>query len=112
MRSCSRSRTGSPKRRSHFPSRLGPSFGSSAPDAVDSGGPVRRSIAFIVALAAWLLAACPTALAGEPPNPHDPCSAAGRDTCGTTGVGFYDTYKYGVRWFGDYRGAVLDERVT
>jgi hypothetical protein len=28
--------------------------------------------------------------------------------CGTTGVGFYDTYRYGVRWFGDFRGAVAD----
>ena len=45
--------------------------------------------------------------AGEPPNGNDPCSTAGRDTCGTTGVGFYKTYRYGIRWFGDYKG-ILD----
>jgi LPXTG-site transpeptidase (sortase) family protein len=44
--------------------------------------------------------------AGEPPNPNDPCSRGGRDICGTTGVGFYGDYKYGVRWFGDYRGSI------
>jgi len=43
------------------------------------------------------------ALAGEPPNPVDPCAKAGRDACGTTGVGFYKRYRYGLRWFGDYR---------
>ena len=48
--------------------------------------------------------------AKEPPNQNDPCSSAGRNTCGTTGVGFYETYKYGLRWFGDYRGAVPDAR--
>jgi hypothetical protein len=72
--------------------------------------PSARRTAVLVALC--LLAAAPRALAGEPPNPHDPCSSAGRDTCGTTGVGFYDTYKYGVRWFGDYRGAVTGEKQT
>src|SRR4029450_13784680 len=41
-----------------------------------------------------------------PPNPNDPCARAGRDTCGTTGVGFYRASRYGMRWFGDYRGAV------
>ncbi len=53
-----------------------------------------------------MLLAPAAAPAGEPPNQRDPCSTAGRDTCGTTGVGFYATYRYGVRWFGDYRGAV------
>lgn len=47
-----------------------------------------------------------SASAAEPPNQKDPCSKAGRDTCGTTGVGSYKTYKYGIRWFGDYRGAI------
>ena len=46
--------------------------------------------------------------AKEPPNQNDPCSSGGRNTCGTLGVGFYDTYKYGLRWFGDYRGAGPD----
>jgi hypothetical protein len=44
----------------------------------------------------------------QPPNTHDPCAKAGRDVCGTTGVGFYKTYQYGVRWFGDYTGVVPD----
>ena len=44
--------------------------------------------------------------AAEPPNQNDPCSRGGRDSCGTTGVGEYKTYRFGVRWFGDYRGAI------
>ena len=44
--------------------------------------------------------------AAEPPNQNDPCSRNGRDTCGTTGEGSYRNYRYGIRWFGDYRGAV------
>src|SRR6188472_3241576 len=59
------------------------------------------------------LLALPAAVtAKEPPDPNDPCSAAGRNTCGTLGVGFYDTYEYGIRWFGDYRGAVPDAAHT
>jgi hypothetical protein len=46
------------------------------------------------------------AMAAEPPNQHDPCSSGGRDSCGTTGVGEYRTYRFGLRWFGDYRGAI------
>src|SRR3954447_12698424 len=46
------------------------------------------------------------ARAAEPPNRHDPCSKAGRNTCATNGEGSYRTYRFGVRWFGDYRGAV------
>ena len=53
-------------------------------------------VAFVPA-AAW---------AAEPPNQNDPCSRGGRDSCGTTGVGSYETYRYGLRWFGDYRRAV------
>src|SRR4051812_15927110 len=52
------------------------------------------------------LAGAGVAQAGEPPNQNDPCSRAGRDSCGTTGKGSYRNYRYGVRWFGDYRGAV------
>ena len=44
-----------------------------------------------------------------PPDRDDPCSRAGRDVCGTLGVGRYETYRYGLRWFGDYRGAVPGE---
>ncbi|MDX6683378.1 MAG: hypothetical protein QOG94_3417, partial [Solirubrobacteraceae bacterium] len=61
---------------------------------------VLSRLAVIVALAPAV------ASAAEPPNQHDPCSRSGRDSCGTTGVGEYRTYRYGVRWFGDYRGAV------
>src|SRR4051794_15573375 len=52
------------------------------------------------------------ARAGEPPDQKDPCSTYGRDTCGTTGVGSYATYRYGIRWFGDYRRAVPDAAHT
>src|SRR4051794_22550532 len=55
---------------------------------------------------AAILFAGGVAHAAEPPNQNDPCSRAGRDTCGTTGKGSYRNYRYGVRWFGDYRGAV------
>ncbi len=72
-----------------------------------------RLFAVLSALAsAVVLALVPSAFAAEPPNQNDPCSTAGRNTCGTTGVGFYDTYRYGVRWFGDYRGAVAGELST
>lgn len=57
----------------------------------------------------FLVAACAVpavAAAAEPPNQNDPCSRAGRNTCDTTGVGAYRTYRYGIRWFGDYRGVV------
>ena len=50
--------------------------------------------------------------AAEPPNPNDPCSSAGRNTCGTLGVGLYDESRYGVRWFGDFRGAVAGKVPT
>ena len=52
------------------------------------------------------LAPAVVASAAEPPNQDDPCSRGGRDSCSTTGVGSYETYRYGLRWFGDYRGAV------
>jgi hypothetical protein len=65
---------------------------------------------------AWLLAAAAAALlvlgltsvagAAEPPNQNDPCSNQGRNSCAHTGVGSYERYRYGIRWFGDYRGIV------
>jgi hypothetical protein len=61
----------------------------------------------LLVLAVVLLSTTP-ALAAEPPNQNDPCSRDGRNVCGTTGVGFYDNYRYGLRWFGDYRGAVAN----
>ena len=60
---------------------------------------------FLAALAV-LLAVPSGASAAEPPNPNDPCSSAGRNTCGTLGVGLYAESRYGIRWFGDFRGAV------
>jgi Sortase domain len=62
-------------------------------------------------MATWLvlaasLIATGTAGAVQPPNPNDPCASAGRDICGTTGVGFYKNYRYGLRWFGDYTGVI------
>jgi hypothetical protein len=57
-------------------------------------------------LCAFALLVAPSSLAGEPPNGSDPCSREGRNTCGTLGVGFYAEYRYGVRWFGDFRRAV------
>jgi hypothetical protein len=52
------------------------------------------------------LIAAPSALGAVPSNPHDPCIQGTRDVCNTTGVGFYRTYQYGTRWFGDFRNAI------
>ena len=71
-----------------------------------------RWLATAVVVALALLTLPALADAAEPPNQNDRCSAAGRNTCGTTGVGQYDTYRYGLRWFGDYRGAVPGEALT
>src|SRR4051794_8334130 len=70
-----------------------------------------HALGLLVCLLA-VLALPSSSLGSEPPNANDPCSKAGRDVCGTTGVGFYSVYRYGVRWFGDYRGAVPGEHVT
>jgi hypothetical protein len=61
---------------------------------------------------AALAAPLPAPHRSEPPDQKDPCSQAGRDTCATTGVGYWKTYRYGIRWFGDYRGAVSGEKET
>jgi Sortase domain len=57
-----------------------------------------------------LFAASSAPRAAKPPNPNDPCARSGRDTCGTAGVGFYRLTRYGMRWFGDFRGAVKGHR--
>ena len=58
----------------------------------------------------WLvLAWSGVALGAVPRDRNDPCSSAGRDTCGTTGDGFYRSGRYGVRWYGDFKGAVARE---
>lgn len=59
-----------------------------------------------VACALGVLAAPSVVRGAEPPNENDPCSSAGRNTCGTLGVGFHKEYRYGIRWFGDFRGVV------
>lgn len=69
---------------------------------------MRRFSLLILATLAVLVAplGATQASAAEPPNQNDPCSRAGRDSCGTTGFGAYRTYRYGVRWFGSYRDAI------
>ena len=66
--------------------------------------PSSAAVGLLCALA--LLGAPSVSRAVTPPNTNDPCASAGHDTCGTTGVGFYKDYKFGTRWFGDFRGAV------
>src|SRR5579859_1959826 len=62
-------------------------------------------------LACGLLFACalyaaPAAFGAAPSNPKDPCALGTRDSCGTAGVGFYKTYRYGTRWLGDFKNAI------
>ena len=71
--------------------------------------PRARSVLVTVAAALSLLAVPAFAAAAEPPNPNDPCTTGTRNSCGTTGVGFYKTYRYGTRWFGDFRNLVPGE---
>ncbi|MGD9694195.1 MAG: sortase [Thermoleophilia bacterium] len=66
----------------------------------------------MLAAIAVALVAVASASAAEPPDQRDPCASGGRNTCGTTGVGTYERYRYGLRWFGDFRGAVDGERQT
>ncbi len=69
--------------------------------------PVRlaRRLSCLLICASALLAAS-SALGATPPNSNDPCIQAGRDSCGTTGVGYYKTYSFGTRWFGDFKNAI------
>jgi LPXTG-site transpeptidase (sortase) family protein len=55
---------------------------------------------------AAVLVAVPVAAAGVPPNTKDPCVSGTKDICGTTGVGYYQTYSFGTRWFGDFKNAI------
>jgi hypothetical protein len=50
----------------------------------------------IVGCALVLIAVPQAPLVVEPPNPNDPCSSAGRNTCGTLGVGYRSMF--GVRY--------------
>ena len=65
---------------------------------------VRRLLLF--SLLFTILGGGAAAQAAEPPNQNDPCSRNGRNTCGTNGEGSYRNYRYGIRWFGDYRRVV------
>ena len=79
---------------------------SGVPSLGPSSRPRPRTLAWVLgaAVAAVLtFALVSNASAAEPPNQNDPCSTGGRNTCGTTGVGSYERYRYGIRWFGDYR---------
>jgi hypothetical protein len=68
-------------------------------------GLTRRIVCGLVCATAR--AGAPAALgASSPRNPHDPCVSGTKDSCGTTGVGFYKTYSYGTRWFGDFKNAI------
>ncbi|HZQ63876.1 MAG TPA: sortase [Gaiellaceae bacterium] len=65
-----------------------------------------RLAPIVLCLALGVLVVPAATRAAHAPNPNDPCVTGVRDTCGTTGVGFYKSYRYGTRWFGDYRGVV------
>ncbi len=53
------------------------------------------------------LVAAPVALgAAPPPKAKDPCVRGTTNICGTTGVGYYKTYRYGTRWLGDFKNAI------
>ena len=52
------------------------------------------------------------ASAAEPPDQNDPCSTGGVNSCGTNGDGITARYRYGIRWFGDFHGAVANEAHT
>jgi len=67
---------------------------------------MRRALTIALVMLAAALASPATSVGREPPNQKDPCSTAGKNTCGTNGVGFYQRYRYGIRWFGDFRRVV------
>lgn len=68
--------------------------------------------ALLLAMVTALLTMTSSAQGAVPANRNDPCATGNRNSCGTTGVGKYETYRYGTRWFGDFRGAVEDETTT
>ena len=53
---------------------------------------------------------CCSGARGRAAEPKRPVLAARTERCGTTGIGYYKTYRYGMRWFGDFQGAVADAR--
>jgi Sortase domain len=73
---------------------------------------LRGATTVFVACVVALLVTSSAPRAAKPPNQNDPCARSGRDICGTAGVGFYRATRYGIRWFGDFRGAVNGHRPT
>src|ERR1700674_1385276 len=68
---------------------------------------VRFSQRLLCGLAcACALTVAPAAFGATPPKANDPCVKGTRDTCNTTGAGYYKTYRYGPRWFGDFKTAI------
>ena len=65
---------------------------------------ISRDAVLPVGRALEIPAAAQPVRADRPMMP-DPCLRRGRDICGTLGVGAYRRYRYGLRWFGDYRQA-------
>jgi hypothetical protein len=63
----------------------------------------------LAALALAPAAAQAASESGVPPNRNDPCGQAGRNVCDSSGKGFYQDYRFGVRWFGDYRDLVAGQ---
>jgi hypothetical protein len=68
---------------------------------------VSRRLLTVPFCVAFCLLVVPAATrAAQAPSPNDPCVTGVTNTCGTTGVGFYKTYRYGTRWFGDFSSVV------
>lgn len=63
----------------------------------------RIALGVVVASA---LIAVPAAHAAVRANLKDPCVSGTQNICNTTGVGYYKTYQYGTRWFGDFKNAI------
>src|SRR3954471_12464635 len=65
-----------------------------------------RSGTVVFACALAFLSSAQGARQATPPDRKDPCARNARDNCGTTGVGYYKTGRYGQRWYGDFKGAI------
>jgi sortase family protein len=63
----------------------------------------RLAVGLAIASALVGASAAPGAV---PSNPNDPCVQGTTNICNTTGVGYYRTYRYGTRWFGDFKNAI------
>src|SRR5688572_15019423 len=68
------------------------------------------TLTFCLGALAVPLAAHGAARQAEPPNQDDPCSRAGRNICGTLGVGYYKRYRYGRIVSGNQPSFCIDLR--